>query len=106
MPEHEVTLGEVYRAVIEIRQEQREMRKDLIGRAEYESDQEGIDRRFKDSTDTHVRLENAIDAISRRQDSTEKEQRQAKSRWLQSIAIAALGAVLAVVVPLMLRGVL
>lgn len=57
MAENEVTLGEVYRAIVEVRQEQRDMRKDLIGRAEYESDQEGIDRRFEESGKVHVQLE-------------------------------------------------
>lgn len=106
MPDHEITLGEVYRAVVKLDLRFDALQKEMVGRKEYEADQEGIDRRFKDSTDTHIRLESAINAISRRQDETEKEQRQAKSRWLQSIAIAALGAVLAVIVPLMLRGVL
>lgn len=46
----EVTLGEVYRAVMEIRQEQRDMRRDLIGRAEYESDQESIERQLTELT--------------------------------------------------------
>ena len=60
MPENEVTLGEVYRAIVEVRQEQRDMRKDLIGRAEYESDQEGIDRRFEESGKVHTALESKV----------------------------------------------
>lgn len=62
MAENEVTLGEVYRAIVEVRQEQRDMRKDLIGRAEYESDQEGIDRRFEESGKVHTQLEAKVAA--------------------------------------------
>ncbi len=62
MADHEVTLGEVYRAIVEVRQEQRDMRKDLIGRAEYESDQEGTDRRFEESGKVHVALEAKVAA--------------------------------------------
>lgn len=39
-PRAEPSIGEVYRVVLDVREEQRAMRKDLIGRAEYESDQE------------------------------------------------------------------
>lgn len=64
MPDHEVTLGEVYRAIVEVRQEQRDMRKDLIGRAEYESDQEGIDRRFEESGKVHTQLETRVSEVN------------------------------------------
>jgi len=58
--ENEVTLGEVYRAIVEVRQEQRDMRKDLIGRAEYESDQEGIAHKFQESGKVHTQLETKV----------------------------------------------
>lgn len=45
---HEVTLGEVYRRQQETLAELREMRRDLIGRAEYESDRESVERRLHD----------------------------------------------------------
>lgn len=106
MPEHEITLGEVYRLVSKVDRRLDTMAESMVGRKEYEADQEGIDRRFRESGDTHVRLEKQISSLAERVDSTEKEQRQSRSRWLQSIAIAALSAVLAVIVPLMLRGVL
>lgn len=64
MAENEVTLGEVYRAIVEVRQEQRDMRKDLIGRAEYESDQEHINSRFEESGKVHVQLEAKVTAES------------------------------------------
>lgn len=37
----EPSIGEVYRVVLDVRDEQRAMRRELIGRPEYESDQEG-----------------------------------------------------------------
>jgi len=58
--ENEVTIGEVGRRLSEVLVELREMRKDLIGRAEYESDQEGIDRRFEESGKAHVVLETRV----------------------------------------------
>lgn len=62
MPDHDVTLGEVHRRVGEALLEIREIRKELIGRAEYESDQEGIDRRFEESNKVHTQLEAKVDA--------------------------------------------
>lgn len=50
--DHEVTLGEVYRRLGEALLELREMRRDLIGRAEYESDQEATAARFARMDDT------------------------------------------------------
>lgn len=62
VPEHDVTLGEVYRRLGEALLELREMRKEVIGRAEYESDQEGIDRRFEESAKVHIQLEAKVTA--------------------------------------------
>jgi hypothetical protein len=92
MPDHEVTLGEVYRAIVEVRQEQRDMRRDLVGRAEYEADQEGIDRRFEESGRVHVVLEAKVAAVDAKVDSkvttleqkidaAEKDQRANRSKW-------------------------
>lgn len=62
MAEHEVTIGEVGRRLGEVLVELREMRKDLIGRAEYESDQEHINDRFAESGKVHVQLEAKVAA--------------------------------------------
>lgn len=62
MPDHDITIGEVGRRLSEVLVELREMRKDLIGRAEYESDQEGIDRRFEESAKVHTQLEAKVAA--------------------------------------------
>lgn len=69
MADHDVTLGEVHRRQLETLAEVRDMRKDLIGRPEYEADQEGIDRRFQDSATVHTQLETKV--------STEKAERKA-----------------------------
>lgn len=63
MPENEVTLGEVSRRLGDVLVELREMRKDLIGRAEYESDQEGIAHKFQESGKVHVQLEAKVAAV-------------------------------------------
>lgn len=84
MAENEVTLGEVYRAIVEVRQEQRDMRKDLIGRAEYESDQEHINSRFEESGKVHVQLEtrvaevNAARKVAVTEEATEREKGDAR----------------------------
>lgn len=62
MPENEVTLGEVGRRLGEVLLEIRDMRKDLVGRPEYEADQEGIDRRFEESGKIHTALEAKVAA--------------------------------------------
>lgn len=56
MAENEVTLGEVSRRLGDVLVELRDMRKDLIGRAEYESDQEGIAHKFQESAKVHTEL--------------------------------------------------
>lgn len=90
-PTTEVTLGEVYRAVLEVRAEQREMRKDVIGRAEYESDQEGHVNAHKELAKqiTEARVEHAsrVDGLVR------------TFRWIAGVAAALFGTVLAVVLP-------
>lgn len=79
MPDHEITIGEVGRRLGEVLVELRDMRKDLIGRAEYESDQEGIDRRFEESGKVHVQLEtrvaevNAARKVAVTEEATERE---------------------------------
>jgi len=105
VPENEVTLGEVYRAIVEVRQEQRDMRKDLVGRAEYESDQEGINRRFEESSKVHTVLEAKVAAVDTKVDAkvsaleqkaaeAEKEQRQNRGKWTFALVMAGVGAVL------------
>lgn len=84
MAENDVTLGEVYRAIVEVRQEQRDMRNDLIGRAEYESDQEGIAHKFQESGKVHVQLDarvaevNAARKVAITEEAAEREKGDAR----------------------------
>ena len=107
MAEHEVTLGEVYRLISETRKDIRDMRTDLIGRAEYESDQEAtaakfarVDDAIKDwrntSTAEHVQIraelkaakldaEKATDALRSRMHTA--EERGKSQRWAVVLAV-------------------
>jgi hypothetical protein len=84
VPDHEITIGEVGRRLGEVLVELRDMRKDLIGRAEYESDQEGIDRRFEESGKVHTQLEarvaevNAARKVAVAEEATEREKADAR----------------------------
>lgn len=115
MADHEVTLGEVYRAIVEVRQEQRDMRKDLVGRKEYEADQEGIERRFQNSDAIHNQLDSKVAAVDAKHiveikdlkaslAAAEKEQRQNKSKWILAMVTAAAGAVFSVIAAIALQG--
>lgn len=103
MPD-EVTTGEVYRLLLAVQKDVREMRADVVGRKEYEADQEGIDRRFQDSASMHTRLEGQIAAVVARVDATEKEQRQNRSKWTFAIVMAVVTPILGVVVSVLFRG--
>lgn len=115
MTDHDVTLGEVYRLVQSVLQEQRAMRTDLVGRAEYESDQEGTDRRFEESNKVHTaldakvakvdaRVDAKIEALEQKVEAQEKEQRQNRSKWFFAVAMAVVSPVLAFIVNLIARG--
>lgn len=108
MPENEVTLGEVSRRLGDVLGELRDMRKDLIGRAEYEADQEGIDRRFEESGKVHVVLETKVAAVDSKVDArfadleqkaadAANEQRRNRGNWTLSLVVAVVGAVLSFV---------
>jgi hypothetical protein len=118
MPENEVTLGEVYRAIVEVRQEQRDMRRDLIGRAEYESDQEHINSRFEESGKVHVQLEtrvaevNAARKVAVTEEATEREKADSRLEtridriggWVKWGGSAAITVILAVLGFLLANG--
>lgn len=84
MPDHEVTLGEVNRRGLENSQDIREMRKELIGRPEYESDQEHIADRFAESGKVHIQLEAKVVAegaareVAVTKEATEREKAEAR----------------------------
>lgn len=108
-------MGEVYRLVIAVQHDLRDMRKDLIGRGEYESDQEGIDRRFQSSVEAHTELKSDISSViaesrtgikdlSKRMDDAEKEARQGRGKWVLAMVTAAAGAVFSVIAAIALQG--
>ncbi|HLV03679.1 MAG TPA: hypothetical protein VKY79_03760 [Actinomycetaceae bacterium] len=126
MAEHEPTLGEVWRRVEGHGHDIRDLRKELIGRPEYESDQEGIDRRFRVSDTVHAeiraeqasqkaefrgdlkalrdRMDASEKADQQRRDEIEKEQRQNRQTRTFAVALAVFTSILAVVMPVLLRG--
>lgn len=99
--EHDVTLGEVYRLVVSVQKDLRDLRTDLVGRAEYESDQEGIDRRFQGSAEVHAELKSeivavktegtsAVKEINGRLDAAEEAQKRNRQQW--TLALVGIGA--------------
>jgi hypothetical protein len=116
--DNEVTLGEVYRAIVEVRQEQRDMRKDLIGRAEYESDQEGIAHKFQESSKVHTQLESKVATegaareVAVTKEATEREKGDAKLEaridriggWVKWGGSAAITVIVAVVGWILVNG--
>jgi hypothetical protein len=86
VPDNDFTLGEVGRRGIENSREMREMRKELIGRAEYESDQEHIADRFAESGKVHIQLEAKVVAegaareVAITKEATEREKADARNQ--------------------------
>lgn len=114
MPDHEITIGEVGRRLGEVLVELREMRNSLIGRAEYESDQEHINDRFAESGKVHVQLEakvvaeGAVREVAVTKEATEREKADAKLearidriggwvKWGGSAALAVIGLIVTVI---------
>lgn len=97
-PPDDVTLGEVYRRVVEVGQEVREMHRDLIGRGEYEADQEG-------HVAAHRALGERIEAVRTetsevRTDLSGRMDGQVRTiRWVLGGVGAALAVVAAIVLP-------
>lgn len=115
MPEHEVTIGEVYRLFQQIDRRLETISKDMVHRGEYDADKRGIDQRFQESSRVHTELEarvakvdtkvdSEVAAIERRLDESAKEQRQARSKWTLAIAMAVVSPILTIVVSILIRG--
>lgn len=79
MPEHDVTNGELYRLTVSMDKKLDTMRAEMVGRAEYESDQEHINDRFVESGKVHVQLEakvvaeGAVREVAVTKEATERE---------------------------------
>ena len=117
MPDNDVTLGELNRRTAENAKDIREVRRETIGRAEYESDQEGIAERFANSNLVHADLKaqatandariTAVDEkhtaenkeILKKQEQYEKDQQGQRSQRITTIlgwvASPIVGAILA-----------
>lgn len=115
MPEHEVTLGEVYRLVVAVQKDLREFQRELVGRKEYQSDQTGIDRRFaglttelaeikSDLASADARLEAETGEITRRLDETDKEQRRNRQSWTLSLVGIGATAILGPIATILIQG--
>lgn len=112
---HEVTLGEVYRGIQRLDAHLERIATDMVGRGEYEADQESIAARFAhhdqalaewkhQSTAAHVDLGGRIDGLSSRMHDAEKAQKENRSKWTLAIVIAVVSPVATFLVNLMLRG--
>jgi hypothetical protein len=104
-PQIDVTTGELYRLIQSMDKKLDRQHADMVGRAEYEADQEGIDRRFEESGKVHTVLETKVAAVDTKVDAKvaelEKkaeaaatEQRRNRSNWTLSLVVAGVGAVL------------
>jgi len=109
--ENDISAAEVHRLFQLLQLDVRDLRRDLVGRAEYESDQEGINRRFEDSGRTHTTLEAKVAGVDAKyaaeikdlranQEAQEKEQRANRSKWQFAIVMAVVTPILALIVNL------
>lgn len=101
MAEHEVTLGEVYRLVLRVDGRLDALSRDMVGRNEYESDQEAIERRLaaletKTSAE-HAKLHTRVDDLQKSELDLKKVQTQGRLA-LAGSALAALVAVVGAIV--------
>lgn len=115
-PDHnDVTLGEVYRLIVSMDKRLSESLSKVVGRDEYEADQEGINRRFEDSSKTHTALETKVAAVDAKyaaeikdirgtQEAQDKESRANRSKWIFAVVMAVASPVLAFIVNLIARG--
>lgn len=112
---HDVTLGEVYRLVTKVDQRLDLITQQMVGRAEYESDQEGTVARFQqqesalrdwktESSAAHASLGARIDTLAQRAENTEKAQKDNRSKWIFALVMALVGPLASTLVALALRG--
>lgn len=115
MAEHNVTSDELYRLIQSMDKKLDRMHSDMVGRKEYEADQEGIERRFQNSDAIHNQLDSKVAAVDAKHAAelkdirsslaaAEKDQRQNKSKWTLAMVTAVVGAVLSVIAGIALQG--
>lgn len=114
MPEHDVTLGEVYRLIVSMDKRLSESLSKVVGRDEYEADQEGVNRRFEESGKVHIQLESKVAAVDTKHDAKhaaleqkieagEKEQRANRSKWTFSLVGSGVTFVLSIIAAVLIR---
>lgn len=114
MPEHDVTLGEVYRLIVSMDKRLSESISMVVGRAEYEADQEGVNRRFEESGKVHTDLKAEVSAVDTKHDAKhaaleqkidagEKEQRANRSKWTLSLVSSGVTFILSIIAAVLIR---
>lgn len=108
MPDHQVTLGEVYRLVLRVDSRLDALSRDMVGRNEYESDQEATERRLsaleaKTSAETG-KLHGRIDGLQKSDLDLKKVQTQGRLALAGSAIAALVAAVGLIVVAIINRG--
>ena len=112
---HDITLGEVYRLLLSMDNKISETNRNMVGRAEYESDQEGNAARHKSnedalrewkqsSTEAHSKLEASIAVVASKVEQGEKYQKESRAKWILAIVMAIVSPVAAILVTLLFRG--
>lgn len=127
MTDHEVTIGELNRAQGRLEREQSNMRKEFIGRGEYELAQRYSTQKFEESSKVHAELkaelaaveatataqiqlvkdraEAKIEAANVRLDNYDKTQRENRSKWTLAMVSSGAAFVLSVIAGLILAAV-
>lgn len=104
-PQPDVTTGELYRLIQSMDKKLDRQHADMVGRAEYEADQEGVNRRFEESSKVHSDLKADVAAVESKFDGrfadldkkaqdAANEQRRNRGAWVLSLVVAGVGAVL------------
>lgn len=114
MPEHDVTAGELYRLIQSMDKKLDTMHMDMVGRKEYEADQEGVNRRFEESGKVHTDLKAEVAAVDTKHDARhaaleqkieagEKMQRETRSKWTLSLVGSGVTFVLSIIAAILIR---
>lgn len=97
-----MTLGELGRRIEAMHKDMRDMRGELVGRREYDSDQVGIDRRFKeveaDVSDQGRRLDGVVSDIAKDKADVATWQRSNRAQWVLALVLAVAGPIITIIV--------
>lgn len=108
MPEHEVTLGEVYRGIQRLEARFDRFSQEVVGRKEYESDQEATERRLASletkTSAEHANLHGRIDGLQKSDLDLKKVQTQGRLALAGSAVAALVASIGLIVVAIINRG--